>query len=202
MRYLSAVFILLIFLILLYFVPIKIKLKAYKEEKNISLEITTNIFLVNFLTIKIQKENEKEQLDFKIFGIKMHKSEDAQKLNRLNKEKKFSTLDIRCEDFFKIIEFLKDMLKDAIVHKFYLNIRIGLEDAAWTAILSGFLWGIVYQALMPIYNNATFTAAPEVHITPSYGQNMLEGNLICIFKISCGNIIINGIKFVGSLKGR
>lgn len=202
MKYLSVFFIILIFLILLYFLPLKIKIKANKEEKNISLEIASNIFFVNFLTFKLQKEPEKEEFYFKIFGIQILKSAGTKKLERTKKERKFSTLDIGYKDFFKIIEFLKDVLKDTIVYKFYLNLKIGLEDAAWTAILNGSLWGIIYTALMPIYNNATFTNAPEVYITPYYGQNKLEGNLICIFKITCGNIIINGIKFLGSLNGR
>jgi len=202
MKYLSVFFIILIFLILLYFLPLKIKIKANKEEKNISLEIAANIFFVNFLTFKLQKEPEKEELYFKIFGIQILKNAGTKKLERTKKERKFSTLDIGYKDFFKIIEFLKDVLKDTIVYKFYLNLKIGLEDAAWTAILNGSLWGIIYTALMPIYNNATFTNAPEVYITPYYGQNKLEGNLICIFKITCGNIIINGIKFLGSLNGR
>lgn len=202
MKHLSVFFIILIFLILLYFLPLKIKIKANKEEKNISLEIASNIFFVNFLTFKLQKEPEKEEFYFKIFGIQILKSAGTKKLERTKKERKFSTLDIGYKDFFKIIEFLKDVLKDTIVYKFYLNLKIGLEDAAWTAILNGSLWGIIYTALMPIYNNATFTNAPEVYITPYYGQNKLEGNLICIFKITCGNIIINGIKFLGSLNGR
>ncbi|MBZ4655659.1 MAG: hypothetical protein JG759_207 [Thermoanaerobacter sp.] len=205
MKYLSVVFIILIFLILLYFLPLKIKIKANKEEKNISLEIVTNIFFVNFLTFKLQKEPEKEELYFKVLGVKILKSTGAKKLERTKKEGKFSALDIEYNDFFKIIELLRDVLKDTVVYKFYLNVKIGLEDAAWTAILSGSLWGVIYTALMPIYNNATFTTAPELYITPCYGQNKLEGNLICIFKITCGNIIINGIKFLeflGSLKGR
>ncbi|MBE3592569.1 MAG: DUF2953 domain-containing protein [Thermoanaerobacter sp.] len=202
MKYLSVFFIILIFLILLYFLPLKIKVKANKEEKNISLEIAANIFFVNFLTFKLQKESEKEKLYFKIFGIQIPKSAGTKKLKRTKKKRKFSTLDIGYKDFFKIIEFLKDVLKDTIVYKFYLNLKIGLEDAARTAILNGTLWGIIYTALMPIYNNATFINAPEVYITPYYGQKKLEGNLICIFKITCGNIIINGIKFLGSLNGR
>ncbi|HHW56655.1 MAG TPA: DUF2953 domain-containing protein [Clostridia bacterium] len=208
MKYLSIVFVILIFLILLYFLPLKIKIKVDKEEKNISLEIETNIFFVNFLFIRFSFISGKEELFFRVLGIpfvKRKRTKEAKKKGEKKEDDKYffsNLLDLEYRDFFKIIDLLKDILRNTVVYKFYLSIKIGLEDAAWTAILSGSLWGIVYTALMPIYNNATFTTLPEVYINPCYGQNMIEGNLICIFRVTCGNIIINGIKFLGSLKGR
>lgn len=202
MKYLSVFFIILIFLILLYFLPLKIRIKANKEEKNISLEIKVNIFSLNFLSFTLQKEPETEKLYLKVLGIQIIKNAGIRKLNKTKKSGKILTLDMGYKDFLKILGFLKNMLKSTIVYKFYLNLKVGLEDAAWTAILNGSLWGIIYTALMPIYNNATFTNAPEVYIIPYYGRNKLDGNLICIFKITCGNIIINGVKFLGNLKGR
>ncbi|MGB9809374.1 MAG: DUF2953 domain-containing protein, partial [Caldanaerobacter sp.] len=173
------------FLLVLYFLPLQVKVKGKKEQENISLEIEINIFFVNIIKFALNLLNESRNMTFKVLGINLKGGKGQKSL--LGKKTDEFNIDIRRINILDIFQLLKDILKRTTVDKFYIALRIGMEDAACTAISTGSLWGIVYTSLMPLYNNARFLYPPEVHIMPLYGERTFEGNLICIFKSRCGN---------------
>jgi hypothetical protein len=187
-------------LIALYFLPLQVIIKGKKERENISLEIEINIFFVNLIKFALNQLGKSKSMIFRILCIDL-KGKEGQN-DFLGKKSDGLNIDIRSINFLDLLQVLKDVLKGTAVDKFYIALRIGMEDAACTAISTGSLWGIVYTSLMPIYNNAKFLYPPEVHITPVYGEEIFEGNLICIFRSRCGNIIINGMRLWYILKGR
>lgn len=200
MKYISFGLLVFIFLVALYFLPLKVKVKSRKEGGTISLEIEINIFFVKLLRFNLHSFEGSKSSVLKVLGINLNIEKRGKDLYKKSGE----SLGISAKnmDFFEILRIFKDMLKGTVVYRFYLAIKVGLEDAAYTAILTGSLWGMVYTAIMPFYNNAKFLNPPEVHIMPIYGENRVEGDLICIFKTRCGNIIINGMKLWNNLKGR
>lgn len=130
------------------------------------------------------------------------------KLQKRNDRKFFSIHDTARIIFFisknysTLVNTIFNFLKSIVIYDFNLSVYIGLKDAAHTAIINGFAWIILSIGFMPIYNNSTFLVNPNINIKPIYGNNKLNTNFNCIFKIRCGNIIINGIKLLSSLKWR
>lgn len=182
------------------------KMNFKRADENDRLEIKINtVFRIVLYHLLIDTAN----LDFSSNGIKYNiRKKSLFKKQKENNKKIFSM-----HDTANIMSFINrnliitakaihNFLKSIVFYKFDLFMFIGLKDAAYTAIINGFVCSVVYMGFMPVYNNSTFLVNPNINIKPFYGSNKLNTNFNCIFKIKCGNIIINGIKFLTSLRWR
>lgn len=78
--------------------------------------------------------------------------------------------------------------------------EIGTNEAAKTGILVGVLWslksmiyGYLYTMAGKVKNN------PQISVCPDFQKEKAFCNMICIFDISCGHIIIGGFKAISIL---
>ncbi|MGB9678560.1 MAG: DUF2953 domain-containing protein [Thermoanaerobacteraceae bacterium] len=216
MRYILLFLLLIILLIFL--MPIKIKFKFKNESKYFYAELVIYFFYISFFTIKMhyKRIEVNEILDFSVYILGVRK---FYKTNLEDtKSKKTFSINInkiipkkliykRIESFsytnvLYFLSFVKNNLKNTVFNKFKFSLVLGFQDAAYTAIANGAMWGIFYSAFMPIYNNSKFTTIPEINIIPYYGNTKIDIDLVCILNIKCGNIIINSIKLFKNIKWR
>lgn len=82
--------------------------------------------------------------------------------------------------------------------------KIGLGDAAATALVAGLLWCIKGGVMTFLGPYIHFHRAPELEVIPDFYQTDVAIRLHCIFRVNVGHIIIVGIRNlakVGLLKG-
>jgi len=78
--------------------------------------------------------------------------------------------------------------------------EIGTNEAAKTGILVGVLWSLksmIYGYLHTMAGNVKNN--PQISVCPDFQNEKAFCNMICIFDISCGYIIIGGFKAVSIL---
>lgn len=184
----------------------KIYFKRINENDKFEVKINTilgiRIYHLSIDFANLDLLNDKPGVKYNIYRktlLKLHKRNYRKTFSIRDSAKTMLFLKKNC---YTLINTMYNFLKSIIIYDFDLNICIGLKDAAHTAIINGFAWSILSIGLMPIFNNSTFLVNPNINIRPFYGNNRLNTNFNCIFKIRCGNIIINGIKLLTSLKWR
>lgn len=81
--------------------------------------------------------------------------------------------------------------------RFYWRTEIGLNDAAYTGIMVGILWGVKSFLYKNFRSKIGFMSErPAIEVVPDYFNNKLALDLSCIFDIRIGHIIIAGLNFV------
>lgn len=97
--------------------------------------------------------------------------------------------------FDQITALGKWMLNKITLREFYWLTEFGTKDAAKTGILVGTLWSlktIIYGYLHSMVKKVKKN--PQISVCPDFQNKKTFCNLICIFDISCGHIIISGFK--------
>ena len=134
-------------------------------------------------------------------GIKM-KSILASKKSKLSKKINIFNIDELKQMYMqfkkmkkmynKVFSFLLSKVKyDSI--KWYT--KVGLSDAALTAIAVGSLWSFKSILLHSIYIRFE-PGNIDINIIPNYNKLIFEIDLNCIIRLKIANIIIAGLKFV------
>ncbi|HBS58018.1 MAG TPA: hypothetical protein DEA44_01985 [Firmicutes bacterium] len=81
--------------------------------------------------------------------------------------------------------------------RFYWVSRIGLEDAAETAVLVGGCWAIKsYIASALWHRHCCAETRPFIRVLPVYNQQVFHTDFECIFSIRLGHIIGAGIRLM------
>lgn len=82
----------------------------------------------------------------------------------------------------------------------YLNweTKIGLDDAAFTAIAAGIIWTLKSNVLSFI-SSKIVPKSINLYVTPSYSKTIFEMNFDCIIRMKIANIIIAGAKILAVL---
>lgn len=83
------------------------------------------------------------------------------------------------------------------IQKLSLDVVVGTEDAAQTALLSGGI-NIVLGILFPVLSSKfpVFEEFPTWHVYPSFKQSQINLKSLCILESTCGDIIFNGLKSI------
>lgn len=83
------------------------------------------------------------------------------------------------------------------VKKLQIRARIGLGDAADTAIFIGIIWSL-WSLLLPVVQlrleKLSYLAKPSLSIEPVFDKWDFQGQLQCILSLRLGEIIFEGIK--------
>lgn len=72
---------------------------------------------------------------------------------------------------------------------------LGTGDAAYTAVLSGTLWGIKSNIVNYLIKNKKHGKI-DISVVPDFSKPVFESDLNCIIKIQNANIIIGGIRIL------
>lgn len=93
--------------------------------------------------------------------------------------------------------FMRWVTKKIHFERFYWVSRIGLEDAAETAILVGGCWTVKsYIAAALWHRHCCTKARPFIRVFPVYNQKVFHTDFQCIFSIRLGHIIGAGIRLM------
>ncbi|MDD2497996.1 MAG: DUF2953 domain-containing protein [Desulfitobacteriaceae bacterium] len=100
----------------------------------------------------------------------------------------------KLSDFKKVIEWF---LGKIYIRNFNWTTEIGTAEPAKTGIMVGILWSAKYLAYGVLQKS--LRKAPlfsKINVIPNFKNSVLVWDMDCIFDVSCGHIIIGGIKML------
>jgi Protein of unknown function (DUF2953) len=100
--------------------------------------------------------------------------------------------------FHKII---RHFLKKVQVKQFEWRSRIGMGNAAHTAVLVGSCWAIKGSIIGLLTAALHFRVMPVSSITPDFQEEKAETAIVCILRFRIGQAIVTGIKLLRYWKG-
>lgn len=187
----------IIFSILL-FVSITIQIKILKDNTNDKIVIK---FKTLFNLLKYKIEIPFIDLDMKSNGIPFLKLDTEVNNNEDKEEKSIITykemqkIQAKLKRFFQLYFHVLEYLRKNIKINYLLWItKFGTEDAATTAILSGFFW-MIKGNLMAIIKNNMQCNEINLNVIPRFDEQIFKTMINCIISIKIGYIIIATIKF-------
>jgi hypothetical protein len=101
--------------------------------------------------------------------------------------------------FKTIVSWLKRTLSRVHCVKLVWDSRIGLGDAAETAIVSGWLWGIKNTCLGYVFKYMDLATKPIFSVQPDFNKTKFTTELDCIVKIRVGYAIFAAIVLIAKL---
>lgn len=164
---------------------IKIQLKAWNG-------ILSYTYEVPFIKLKTDEPGivyEKDTLDKKKKESKS-KVTPEEVLNRISEMK---TLIKNIGEFFII---MKKLLKSIQVVKFEWHTVIGVNNAAYTGMLTGFIWSLKGMLIGGIGKYMRLMEKPTISLSPSFQQAMSQTSFQCMFRLRIGNAILAGLKIL------
>ncbi|MCX7779843.1 MAG: DUF2953 domain-containing protein [Negativicutes bacterium] len=85
--------------------------------------------------------------------------------------------------------FMDRILQGMHCEYFEWRTRLGSEDAALTGVGIGAVWALKQLLLQHLSRRIGFDRKPLVSVTPAFGENRLDTELTCIFRLRLGNVI-------------
>lgn len=187
--------------VLLYFMPIQLKFKLLKKNNDDAIIIRLKT-LYGLLNLKF----ELPMLDIVFVNGKPALKYKAKiESNKTNKLFKRISKIFTAEDYSKIKKLFrhdpvllkrlkKYWLKHIRIRELTIILRLGIYDAAITALVCGIAWSFTGAFLSIIKANLDLTAK-VIKITPDFSKECFEMETNCIFNFRLGNII-NTVKMV------
>ncbi|KIL46329.1 hypothetical protein [Jeotgalibacillus campisalis] len=89
----------------------------------------------------------------------------------------------------------KELVKKVKIEKLSTDVKIGLEEADWTAYLTSGVW--MFHSWITLLLSSVFQlkCKPEHHVHSLFGVNAFALHLSCIASIRLGHLIVIGIRF-------
>ena len=95
----------------------------------------------------------------------------------------------------QLLPIIKKLIRKTYWHKTELQLILGSEDAAHTAMLAASINIAAKSSLAILYSHSKgYKKCPQIDIHPLFGEKSLSASADCIFSIRIGDIIINGIR--------
>ena len=166
-------------LILLSFLLIPLKLSLYLNKQG---NETEGKFTLRFLGIPLfsrkipeDKTDEKEE-----------KEEKAEKKDKFSLERILKILKLFKESLPYIYGLMTSIYNAVTIEKFSVNMNLGMESPADTALFTGYIWSFTYplNALTRI----------DVNINPDFQRRVLDGNFQMDVNIRLIGIVVEAIK--------
>ena len=196
MRIIAVLDIVLMFIL---FIPFYITIKINRKNDNDNIAIGLIIFRIIRLDYEIPFMDiisSKGQV-----GIEINKKIEEQSSKKdIIKDKEFLKLDdiIRIykeikknKEFYQAVSYY--ILDKIEIKKINWSTRIGTDDAAITAIISGFFWFVESSILSILFRNK-YINDYYINVFPEFRQSVFEIDVYCIFKLKLVYIIIAGYK--------
>lgn len=177
-----SIIILILVLILLSFLLIPLKLSLYLNKQGTE---TGGKFTLRFLGITLfsrkipeDKTDEKEE--------KEEKKEKAEKKDKFSLERILKILKLFKESLPYIYGLMTSIYNAMTIEKFSVNMNLGMESPADTALFTGYIWSFTYplNALTRI----------DVNINPDFQRRVLDGNFQMDIDIRLIGIVVEVIR--------
>ena len=72
--------------------------------------------------------------------------------------------------------------------------ELGTGDAAATSLLVGGLWALKSTVVGTLSRSCVFLETPRLLVVPDYNKTRLALEIICIFRLTIGDIILAALK--------
>lgn len=168
----------IILVLILLFLPMKISIKyKNKTEDKLVVKVTLVNDLINFHVHSNNEDKKKEK----------------------NSKKNWQKTDL-LEYVFLEKENILLYLKKTKVLKFKWISVIGCNDAALTAIMTGVLWTLKYNAIGFLFRENPVEEL-FINVIPEFNNYEIKTEIICIFETKLVNIINIGLRFLIYKKG-
>ncbi len=202
---LNVLFVILVLLIILYFMPIVVKVHVKKDNENdkITIRLRTCYGLVKLNTeipfLKIVFENGRPGLKYKIEVANKKRSKLLARFTKLmNIEEGEGVYKAFRKNKSKIIPVLKYITSKTEISNFNLKLSLGAGDAAATGILYGVTW-IALGNIMTLTRCYLNVNEPKIVVIPIFSQVQLSIDFSCIISLKLGHIINAGIRAIPQL---
>lgn len=202
---------LFIVIILVSLLPLRFRFQYLKKEKDDYISFTWQIIPgIWGITAEVPFFKIASSSVWPVFKM-ITQLEGEKGLPLAEKEKKVIVDDYKIRKFYRklpaIINRIGEInklgrwfLSKITLKEFSWCTEIGTKDAAITGILVGVLWsfksmtyGFLNTMVKKIKKN------PQISVCPDFQKEKAFCNLVCIFDISCGHIIIGGVKALSIL---
>lgn len=189
--------------LLLYFSPIAVHLTYSRLQGDDKLKLTVKV-LYGMISFKFKVPLMRFQGLLKGFSVKTdtdYKEPDKKDFEpnptrHINKDEIvdfYLKLKHAVRHTFGMVDWLKETM--SMVHFTQLDwtTRIGIGDAADTAITTGLIWGIKSSTLGYLFQFLHLDAKARINVVPMYNQTLFTTECLCIAKIRLGHAIIAGL---------
>ncbi|MGD7044236.1 hypothetical protein [Jeotgalibacillus proteolyticus] len=185
----------LVLLFYIYFskitISIQLNLRKNLHHADIQLKVFNGLYRKKFSIPLFEREGTAI-----VYSEQTNTETDAEKLfsiQDMNQAKE--VYDRFLQQFKHVKKHTKDLLKKVKVEKLATDVKIGLEEADWTAYLTSGIWVLnswIILVLSPIFQ---FKCKPQQSVQPLYGVNAFALYLSCIASIRLGHLMIIGVRF-------
>lgn len=100
------------------------------------------------------------------------------------------------------LSYIDKLSRNIHCEKFYINVKYGFDDAAFTGIMLGVFGGLVEKMLISMRHRLILDTKPDVNLIPLFNKSHFEVELKCIFRIRLGNVITATIARITKLLNR
>ncbi|MEW9671057.1 DUF2953 domain-containing protein [Ammoniphilus sp. 3BR4] len=201
-------------LFLLTHVKIVIQYKKSEENDHIHLELQ---FLFGFIVLKFDIPVLKITSLLEGAPVKMKTSSEASAQEKTEpgqaqggffltprKVKRFlefmNQIKLRAHDLQEVAKFVLSKFK---CERFEWYTRVGVGDAASTAMVTGLFWGVKTTLVGAITRYIALRTTPRINVVPAYYTTEMDTRFLCIFRYRIGNSIIAVVRILFKLiKGR
>ncbi|NLY43828.1 MAG: DUF2953 domain-containing protein [Clostridiaceae bacterium] len=195
---LLGILIVLSILLIILLIPINISLEYVRKEGKKEARLTL-LPLGKRLKIKIPLFDFHNKKGSKLFKNKKNIKEQ-QLPNSFSQFKEdiirfFSNYPIYRKVFNSTMGYLR---KKVICNELIFQLDIGMDDAALTGIISGMLWGTVYNVLA-FFDRFFIIKKTDIKILPFFNDAVFNVKFYCIFTFRVVHIIIGFLILVFSL---
>lgn len=192
MVYLIIALILIALIGLPYLLKLKLvlSLEVSRENKRLCLLLQINKISILKFTLVFKRYGKG------MYSLKYYKKDklmDTYELKDLFERKEKKKGIVTLSDIIDVLDMFFDKRR-IIIGKLSLNMDIGLEDAAATALLSGIVISIVNISLARLYSSQGIPKTAVINIKPYFGHIKFDFFLECILSIRLAYIIMAGIK--------
>ncbi len=98
--------------------------------------------------------------------------------------------------------YIDKLSRNIHCEKFYVNVKYGFDDAAFTSIMIGVFGALVEKLLNSMRHRLILDTKPDVNLIPVFNKSHFEVELKCIFRIRLGNVITATIARIPKLLNR
>lgn len=134
-------------------------------------------------------------------GIRLHKKISS-KTKKISESKSILSIENLKDSYVKFKKNFETYNKPLryIIRKLKItyiswHTSIGVDDAAYTAVLSGLLWGIKCNIVNYLLKGKKHDEV-DIYVTPNFSKPVFETDLNCIIRLQIANIIIGGVRIL------
>ncbi|MDF2788829.1 MAG: hypothetical protein K0S80_1927 [Neobacillus sp.] len=205
-----ALIIIILFILLIIFSKLTIRLNYFHHNDNDELKIQFRIwfglirYTINVPLVKIDDNSPSIVVKGSTQMGDSSEKESPTKEGQITKE----SLMAKLTNAKEIIHHVSNMnvivskfIKRIVIKHFEWHSLVGVGDAAHTGIITGALWTLKGSVVGMLSNFLRLKNMPILSVTPHFQMAILQTHFTCIFQFRIGYAILAGLKLIKFWKG-